>query len=68
MKIQDGKKYIKRNGEISGVVKRICDTTYDFWIPEENFRCYMKNGMISISGYNENDHDLMSEIVFSIDI
>lgn len=62
MKLEDGCFYRQRNGEIVGPVKKINDTSYDFWIPNSDYRSYTKGGKTCLSGWIENPEDLVEKI------
>lgn len=59
LKLQTGGWYVKRNGCVVGPVVKISDTSFDFWIPTDNFRCYHANGKTSKSAGAQSEHDLI---------
>lgn len=65
MKIIEGSYYKRRDGKIVGPVQHtnvaVGDGPY-WYIQKEAMASYAKNGMKSITGYDEHDHDLIEEI------
>lgn len=62
MKIEEGKFYKTRDGKEVGPVERICDVQWDYWIPSFNFRCYRKDGLTSLTGWDTGPFDLIEEL------
>lgn len=62
MIIKQGKWYKLRNNTVVGPLVRINDTSYDFWCPNANYRCWKAGGLCSLSGWGESGFDIVEEI------
>ena len=59
LEIKHGSYYKTRCGLVVGPVVKICDVCYPYWIPSYNFMCYRKDGLVSLTGWIESEHDLV---------
>lgn len=61
IQLEHGRYYARRDGRIVGPVIKICDTVWDFWIPSDGFRPYLRSGKTgSPSGWIDSEADLVS--------
>lgn len=62
MIIRENNWYKLRNNTVVGPLVRINDTSYDFWCPNANYRCWKAGGLCSLSGWGECGFDIVEEI------